>query len=74
MVKLWFSCAWHCLDGAQYWFNCGSVVFVAWLGCGGLVFQVVVQVGVTLFRCYSVVCGMVQMWFRCVWSSVVGCG
>ena len=69
MVQLcvsWFA--------TKYWFNCGSVVFVALLGCGGLVCQVVVQESVTLFRSDSVVCGMVQMWFRCVWSSVVGCG
>ena len=65
MVKLWFSCAWHGLDGAKYWFSCDSVVCVAWFRCGsdvcGPLCQGVAQLCVTVFRNGSVVCGMVQM-------------
>ena len=72
MVKLWFNCVCHGLR-----LSIGSIVVqlcLVLLGCGGLVCQVVVQESVTLFRSDSVVCGMVQMWFRCVWASVVGSG
>ena len=77
------SCGCVVCGMVQGWLSIGSVVVqlnvcVAWLRCGavvcGSVLQVVVQLCATLFRGGSGVHGMVQMWFRCVWYSVVGCG
>ena len=45
-----------------------------WFSCVRATAQVVVQLRVTCAICGSVVCGMVQMWFRCVWySGSIGC-
>ena len=76
-MKLWFSCVWHVSVMAKNWFSCGPVVWVAWFRCGavvgGSVAQVMVNLCVTWLSCGVVVHGMVQMWFRCVWSSGANC-